>query len=606
MYQEFVPNKKIPTSAERISPHHTDFMDCGYVIQEDEVIIDIDNLAKDKIKKMIHIFGLNTETVWTDKGAHLYFKLNGQLGKKNGICALGFPIESKTVNNKYVTVKRNGIARQIDNLTKRMPLPEIFKIKRGKYEYFNFQLLGEGNRNNKFMEERWRYSHFDHSTFEKIYRFINSYVISNPLPDKEIETLVREMDNDFSKLSVHSVATKIIETHKVINYLGKLYVMIQGKYYHDKLALQRAIQQFFVDTEQDKDQTEIEKIARYITAHIPMSDYSNAPIVLENGFLKDGKFYEGKYSGFSPYYINLPYIKNASSKMSDSYLDFITGGSETLRKVVEEIMGYCFVTDRNVIATIAQFIIIKGKGANGKGTFLHILRNLLGEDNCSAVDVSQFNDQRYLPSMVGKLANLADDTKDEPINQEKMRTIKNMTTGDSIQIRRLYSEAVMVNFVCKLIVTTNHTLKSFEKGDSFKRRLTIFEIQNKVVKSDVFFRRDIVNRENLIAFLAKAVEGYFRLYQQNGFTKSEEVDKYKEEYERENDNTIEFFDDISKENLINRTCKDVRTEYEDYCEANLLKPVSPRLFGGAIREKYGLISKPVSEGGMKIRIYVEE
>lgn len=600
-----MPNKKTPTKGDNISPHHTDFSDCGYIIGEDEIIIDIDTIPHDVIKKMIHIFELNTETVWTERGAHLYFKLNGQIGKKNGICALGFPIESKTVNNKYVTVKRNNVLRKIDNYTKRMVLPDIFKIKRGKYEYYNFQLLDKGSRNNVFFENRYKYGHFEQPLFEKIYRFINQYIIEEPMDEKEISNLTREYQ-DFSKMSFETIAQQVINRFKIVNYLGIFYVEIDGELHSDKLAVGRAIQIFCIETEQDKSQTEIEKIMKYIHMKMPMKDYSNEPIAFDNGFLKDGKFYEGKYEKFTPYVIKQPYIEGKTSKMVDDYLDFITGGSTSLKLVVEEILGYFFVTDRNIMALIAQFFIIKGKGANGKGTFLHIIRHMLGHHLCSGIDVSQFLDERYLPSMIGKLANLADDAKDEPLNQDKMRTIKNMTTADSIQIRKLYHEAVMVSFICKLVITTNHTLKSFEKGDSFKRRLTIFQIQNQVVKSDLNFRRDIVNDENIQCFISKAVEGYKRLYKQKGFTQSQELEKYKKEYERENDNTIEFFEGITKESLIGRTCKDVREEYELYCENNLLKPVSTKMLGQAIKDYFNLTSKVSSEGGVKIRIYIND
>ena len=74
MFVEYVPGTKhAGTKAER-SESMDAFTDCGMLLTNEDVVIDIDHLPKDSIKAMISEFGLKTRTVWTDRGVHLWFR----------------------------------------------------------------------------------------------------------------------------------------------------------------------------------------------------------------------------------------------------------------------------------------------------------------------------------------------------------------------------------------------------------------------------------------------------------------------------------------------------------------------------------------------------
>ena len=155
MFVEYVPGTKHAGSKAERSESMDTFTDCGMLLTNEDVVIDIDHLPKDSIKALIAEFGLQTRTIWTERGVHLWFKKPSWFSRrKDGICRLGFDIEqhTSTSNPEGMTVKRNGVARQIDNMDKQMYLPSIFSVDtRHRTKYNNMTSIAEGEGRNKLL-----------------------------------------------------------------------------------------------------------------------------------------------------------------------------------------------------------------------------------------------------------------------------------------------------------------------------------------------------------------------------------------------------------------------------------------------------------------------
>jgi putative DNA primase/helicase len=93
-YIEYVDGgKHAAKNADRTNTHKY-FKDAGKMLRDDEVVVDVDKLPIDVIKKMISYFNINTELHWTDRGVHMWFKKpKGYKHKGAGTCALGFKAE---------------------------------------------------------------------------------------------------------------------------------------------------------------------------------------------------------------------------------------------------------------------------------------------------------------------------------------------------------------------------------------------------------------------------------------------------------------------------------------------------------------------------------
>ena len=70
MYVEYVPGTKHAGSKAERSETMDTFTDCGLLLNNEDVVIDIDHLPKESIKALIAEFGLQTRTIWT--GACIY------------------------------------------------------------------------------------------------------------------------------------------------------------------------------------------------------------------------------------------------------------------------------------------------------------------------------------------------------------------------------------------------------------------------------------------------------------------------------------------------------------------------------------------------------
>ena len=234
MYVEFVKGMKFPTRNPEYSDFLDSFEDAGHVIEDDEIIVDIDNFSHEFCRQLIDYFGITTKTVWTDRGVHLYFnKTNSKLGKKNGICALGIPIELKNKTNKYITVKRNGIPRKVDNEDIKMDFPEMFAIK----TYDNLSDLDEGDGRNNALFKHWK--KLLKSTVEnkeEIVKFISEYVFPTALPLKEVDNILKNDSSDEKITNDEQQqvdAINIINKFKCVKYQATLFFKNGDNYSND-------------------------------------------------------------------------------------------------------------------------------------------------------------------------------------------------------------------------------------------------------------------------------------------------------------------------------------------------------------------------------------
>ena len=86
MFVEYVPGTKHAGSKAERSETMDAFQDCGMLLNNEDVVIDIDHLPKESIKALISEFGLQTRTIWTARGVHLWFQKPSWLSRrKNGI-----------------------------------------------------------------------------------------------------------------------------------------------------------------------------------------------------------------------------------------------------------------------------------------------------------------------------------------------------------------------------------------------------------------------------------------------------------------------------------------------------------------------------------------
>ena len=600
MFVEFEPGKKYAKSLDEISDNHDSFQDAGWLLNDNDFVIDVDNLDKAVIKKMINIFGIGTQIVWTDRGAHFYFKKpKGFKRGANRISPLGFPYEIKHKGNTpAVTIKRNGKLREIENSGVREDPPFIFSSGK-KHDILLGLDEGEG-RNEKLFH--LRASLGQQTDWRKILDFVNENIFAQPLDQDEMDVLTREMSIQATDDNEYEMASWLIRKLNFIKYGERYYFKNDnGDYVHEMYKVQRII----YDHAPGKNTRYVDEVLKQMQYRCKIIDPETVfKIKLRNGYLMDGEFVPIVIDEFTPYVLNIEYDPEAEPvEEVDNYLNHLSDHDPIYRNLLLEVLGHTLIVNPEFKRMLAKFFIFIGDGGNGKGTLLQIIRMILGTRNVTGMGIKELSDERYMPSFKGMLANLGDDIQDQAIDDKDMKTLKNISTCDYISTRELYKGAESLYFTGSLIFASNHILKSWEKGESYKRRVMWLPMYTKVTKKDPLFITKLTTEKALEYWISLVIEGYKRLYKNGKFTVSDKVEKFNEQYHRENNPALDFIDGMDGSDFDGVPLKDVYDQYEDWCEDNAVK-FNRNLLSDVITDSFGMDKKVCKINGKSTRCFV--
>lgn len=601
MYIKYEKGQKFARKGADQSDSVNGFSDAGYVLTDKDLIVDIDDIDKEIIRTMLKTFNINTQTVETDRGYHLYF--NKPIGFKaaQAVTPIGFEVEFKHKKNKSdITIKRNGKLRNIENPGVREELPFIFTNGKRKLESLYGLQENEG-RNNKLYKHKMSLN--NHPDTTKILRFINDYVFAEPMSEKEFEQVSREEKvNTDDKLTPYDVAQQVVNITKPVEFAGGIYYKDENNNY---IYNDNEYRKVMFKISFNKDPQFIEKVFKTVALMTEkLDDNKEFPVKFNNGVLQDGDFIEVEYKEFTPFVIDASYNEDAKPvQIVDDYLNNLTDNDEDYKKLIGEILGYTLETKADRIRLLAKFFIFVGDGGNGKGTLLQIIRRILGSNNVSSLSMKNMADSTYFPALKGMLANLGDDLEDEPINNNIMKKIKNITTADDLTMREMYKKAENIQLKTTLIFTSNHMLKSFEKGGAFKRRIIWCPMFTKPKKADDQFVNKITTDEALEYWVKIMVEGYMRLYENNKFTTNEKVDKYNEMYHEENNNTIQFCEERQITAFLEQLPGVVKEDYDNWCNDQAYEPLSMKRLNETLKDIFNIEPKKTTKNGSQCRVY---
>lgn len=584
------------------------FRDCGELIEENEVVIDIDHLPKESIRAMIEEFHIQTQVVWTERGAHLWFKKPIWFTRRrDGICKLGFEIEqhTKAQNPGGMTVRRNGVTRQIDNLGSRAYLPDLFQVATKKSPYQNLVGMEDGEgRNKALFLQRKALNHCQ--GWEKILSFINQHVFATPLTEEEYQHILRDISEESETDDKYWIASDIMSRYRTVLYSGMIWWYENGEYLSDDDD-RRLIRRVYTLCEGQSTRY-VDEVVRQIRYRCRIVKNNTVfPIRFHNGVLQDGVFVPVKeYTDFTPFVIDIDYKPDAKPvEIVDQYIDSLTNKDPDYRKLLMEVIGYVMITDPERIRSLGKFFMFRGDGANGKGTLLEIMKRIYNESNCTNLSIKQLTDDRFKVTMIGKLANLGDDIEPETINNNELKVLKNISTADTISTRKLYAESESATFTVKLYFTTNSDIKSFEKGYAYKRRILWLPMFNKVEKPDPSFITKITTKPALEYWIRLIVEGYQRLYQDQAWTESKVVKDYNDQYHEDNNVCLQFARDLNPDTEIcGKTVSDIRGDFYEWSSDD--RKFSSKLFKDAVWDLYQIGLGRSKVNGKTRRVFIRQ
>ena len=403
------------------------------------------------------------------------------------------------------------------------------------------------------------------------------------------------------KLLAENISNLIMSDFKVVKYGEDIYFYNGKSYSNDLNQLKRIIynkakgeKSTFID----EVLKQIDYRCRYIPADTPMK------IALKNGYLDNGKFYPVIYDDFTPYRIDVNYYEDCEPvKIVDDYIDKLTDNDPEYKNLLLEVLGHTLIVNCEFKRAVGKFFIFIGDGGNGKGTLLEIITEILGRDNVCFLSIKDLADDRYSSSIRGKLANLGDDLQDQSINDKDMKILKNISTCDSFTTRRLYKDPEKIKPTTTLIFTSNHLIKSFEKGKSYRRRVMWLPMYSKVEKVDPYFISKLTTDKALEYWIFLFIKGYKRLYSNRNFTRSMSVNNFNENYHKENNPAFLYIEDKTIDDFLHKPVNVVNWDYEVWCDRNDY-PRNKKFLREALSEKWGLNNLGVRKiNGIATRVY---
>lgn len=437
-------------------------------------------------------------------------------------------------------------------------------------------------------------------------QIINKYMLKNPLPEKELETILR--DEAFKKpiffkdkAFLHDkFAEFLISEYNIIKIGSVLH------YYKNGVYVPANIDGLMIKHIPNLKQNQRKETLSYMAAKIDHNTSVSSAnfIAFKNGIydIQTDTLEDFSQDKIITNLINWNFNLNAHSDLIDQVLDSLACHDKNVRMLLEEVIGYTFFR-RN---ELRKAFMLKGKRHNGKSTFIDMIAYLLGEDNISSLDLADLSHEYKSAGLFGKLANLGDDIEDEFIPSAGI--FKKIVSGDRMNANVKFSAPIEFNPYCKLIFSGN-TIPRLGRGrdsDAIIDRLIIVPFNaefNKDTEGFSPFIKYQLRSEECMEYLVKiGIEGLKRVLKRQCFTSTEGTEAALEEY-AETLNPIKVFFEELGDALMNESTKKCYRRYVEFCTENAMKPISHIEFSKQVKAHYGCDIKVIRMEGKSTRVF---
>lgn len=399
------------------------------------------------------------------------------------------------------------------------------------------------------------------------------------LEDKDGKPIKLDLEQLVSDLLREYYFATFVDTHEILIYRNGVW----GPRGHE-----------FIERECQRRVPDSELLTKYkvneVTAHIQRSTYCDRNLFnrekwvlnLENGLLdvqtKELKPHTPEF--FCTIRIPLTYNPEADCPRIKQFF------KEVLRPedipIMEELFGYCLIPDY----TIQKAFLFLGDGANGKSTFLEVLKNFLGKDNCSNISLQGLETRTFaVADLFGKLANLYAD-----IPSTKMTHVglfKMLTGGDTIGAEKKFKDRFSFNNTARLLFSTNKPPKIDEDTLAFWRRWIFINFPNKFEgkQADKRLLQKLIKKEELSGLLNIALQGLERLLSRQAYSYELGPDEIAEWHQKVSDPIYAFVEDVCQTKTDAWISKvELYEAFLSYCDKQNIPRIGFETFGRALKD----------------------
>ena len=588
------------------------------ILGEETILIDVDDAETSELLfRIVQDLELKCRVYATTRGKHFLFK-NCGVKKSWTKCtlAVGITTDGKVgANNSYEILKSGGVERPILYDFPEGEIQELPKWLTPVKSNYDFPNLGEGDGRNQTLFNYILTLQSDDFTKEEArecIRLINRYVLKKPLSDKELDVILR--DDAFKKTSFFrdktflfdKFATYLKNNNHIVKINNQLHIYKDGIYVSGAGEIEGAMIKLISNLKR----AWRSEVLSYLEIMIEENTKATNPniIAFSNGLynIRDGSFKEFTPDVVITNKIPWPYNPAAHDDLLDHTLNRLACDDPEVRALLEEMVGYCMYR-RNELGK--AFILI-GDKSNGKSTFLHVVKNLLGDQNIASLDLKELGDRFKTAELFGKLANIGDDIGSDYV--ANVATFRKLVTGERVSAERKGQDPFEFDSFAKLLFSANAIPRLGRSKESFSimRRLVIVPFDAKFTSDDPDFnpniRYDLQDQTAMEYMIQLGLGGLKRVLKNKDFTKSKDVERTIEEYRIESNPLLSFLDEAGADAVVNEPVKAVYFKYREFCITNQFEPLNRIEFSRQVTKALNFATKDKRINGAKEKIFVEK
>lgn len=586
------------------------------IIAPDSILIDVDDMEQsEKLMQIIEDNEIRCRVYRSRSGMHFLFKnsvVDKCYTKVNLACGITADIKSG-FKNCYEVLKINGKERpiiyDIFDDEKYQELPKfLYPIKTNT----DFLTMGAGDGRNQslFNYILTLQSHgFSVDEARQTIRFINRYVLSEPLADDELETILR--DEAFqAPIFFHEktflfekFATFMKSQHNIIRINNQLHLYKNGIYVSGLAEIEAEMIKHIPNLNKAKRS----EVLAYLDILIRDNTEVSSPdyIAFANGVYN---IKTDELKPFNPAYVivnKIPWNYNADAECEavDTVLNNVSCNDLGVRTLLEEMVGYTLYR-RN---ELGKAFILTGSGKNGKSTFLTMIKRMLGLQNISALDMKKLGDRFSTVMLFNKLANIGDDISDDFLSDPS--EFKKICTGELIDAEQKGQPKFQFEPYAKMMFSANSIPRIGKGRDSAAvlRRLVIVPFNATFDKNtenfDSYIIDSLSSTEAMERLIKLAVQGLKNVLANQEFTASDKVQAEIDEFAVTNNPVLGFFNENELEDIENHITRDVYMRYQKYCFDNGLTAICAGELSKQIKKFYNVTISDKRINGKKVRIF---
>ena len=247
-----------------------------------------------------------------------------------------------------------------------------------------------------------------------------------------------------------------------------------------------------------------------------------------------------------------------------------------------QYIGYIFYRSH---APAQEMLFLKGKGGEGKSTFIgYIMNHILGNDNYSVVTPQDLSNDRFqVVELLGKSANISADIKDDYIEDSSI--IKRLTGNDRVYAQFKVIQGFQILSYAKMIFSANKLPKFRDQSEGFSDRLAVvpFINGNQRIEGATFWQQHDMDKveEESAAFVYACIQEFRKIFdgKKAQFTKSESMEREKSKWLLDNDHIAEFVIESTEIDLSDprgEIATTVQKEYTQFCRDNGYRVKNPQ------------------------------